>query len=444
MKKDILSVVLVAVMLLSCGCGAEQNAAEAEQTSQGAQNAAVITATPAPTIAPTPVPTPTPKPNYLIDSTFSVVCDDYVNMRADASSQSTLVREVANGEQVELLSFVERYAQVKVLSTGETGYIIGGFLKPDTDVLGLSAVSAPFGVTEAVPFNYTYDQMLMDIDELLVAYPNKLTVESAGQSVGGRELKVLVLGDMNAKHHVFVQGAIHAREHMTALLCMALAEHWLADGTPNPSVCFHILPMANPDGVTLNQTLQFNKAIQEIYLNDGSTGRSVLTGAEYLSEWKANIRGVDLNRNFDAMWDRVKTCPAPSFSDYRGESIESEPETKALVEYTKKYDFDATVSYHATGSMIYWEFGPNSPVNEASYSLAEAVAAISAYKLEDDDGSSFGGYKDWASYKMNIPSITIEIGTRAAPLLENEFYNVWLRNRELLITVAEWVETNAV
>jgi g-D-glutamyl-meso-diaminopimelate peptidase len=200
--------------------------------------------------------------------------------------------------------------------------------------------------------------------------------------------------------------------------------------------------MTNPDGVTLNQTLKFNKTVQAIYFNDGATGRSTLTGDLYLTEWKANMNGVDLNRNFDAMWDRVKTCPAPSFSDYRGESAESEPEAKALVAYTNKYDFDATVSYHATGSMIYWEFGPNSPVNEASLSLGESVAAVSAYKLEDDDGSSFGGYKDWASYKMNIPSLTIEIGTRTAPLPENEFYSIWLRNRDVLTAVAKWVTEN--
>ncbi len=92
--------------------------------------------------------------------------------------------------------------------------------------------------------------------------------------------------------------------------------------------------------------------------------------------------------------------------------------------------------------MIYWEFGPNSPVNEASLSLAQAVSLICAYKLEDDDGSSFGGYKDWASYKMNIPSLTIEIGTRAAPLPENEFYNIWLRNRDVFSAIAKWVTDN--
>ncbi|HWS30390.1 MAG TPA: M14 family zinc carboxypeptidase [Clostridia bacterium] len=442
MKRTIASVLLAAIFFLSVGCGAKQETDNKEQSMGQQDTPAAVTASPSPTIEPTPVPTPTPKPDYILDSLFTVVCEDYVNMRAEPSSQAELVAEVKSGERVQVISYAERYAEVKALSTEQTGYVIGGYLKPEEDVLGFTSVTAPFGGTDAVPFNYTYEQMQTDIEKLAAAYSDKMTVESAGQSVEKRELSVLVLGDVNAKHHVFVQGAIHAREHMTALLCMALAEKWLNDGLPYPDVCIHILPMSNPDGVTLNQTLKFNKTVQAIYFNDGATGRSTLTGDLYLAEWKANINGVDLNRNFDAMWDRVKTCPAPSLSDYRGGSIESEPESKALVEYTKKYDFDATVSYHATGSMIYWEFGPNSPVNEASLSLAEAVAAVSAYKLEDDDGSSFGGYKDWASYKMNIPSLTIEIGTRAAPLPENEFYTIWLRNRNVLTAVAKWVMEN--
>ena len=52
---------------------------------------------------------------------------------------------------------------------------------------------------------------------------------------------------------------------------------------------------------------------------------------------------------------------------------------------------------------------------------------------------SYGGYKDWAMLQRRIPSVTIEIGTRTAPLLETEFSNVWFRNRDVLPAVAAWV-----
>ena len=63
------------------------------------------------------------------------------------------------------------------------------------------------------------------------------------------------LKHINAQHHVLLQGAIHGREHLTAWLLMALADYWLDHGILGyGDVCYHIIPMINPDGVTLSQT----------------------------------------------------------------------------------------------------------------------------------------------------------------------------------------------
>ena len=73
--------------------------------------------------------------------------------------------------------------------------------------------------------------------------------------------------------------------------------------------------------------------------------------------------------------------------------------------------------------------------------LAEAIKAVSAYEPLGDSGDSFGGYKDWAMLQRKIPSVTIEVGTRTAPLTEAEFSNVFFRNRDVLPAVAEWVRS---
>ncbi|MPM83191.1 Gamma-D-glutamyl-L-diamino acid endopeptidase 1 [bioreactor metagenome] len=254
----------------------------------------------------------------------------------------------------------------------------------------------------------------------------------------GRELQAIVIGDANASHHVLVQGSMHARENMCSLLCTALAERLLQKGG-EADVCFHILPMVNPDGVTIQQSAEMPENILEIYKSDGAKGLSVDTGLVYLAQWQANANGVDLNRNFDALWDKIDTTEGPSFTNYRGTAVESEPETKALVTYTDQYKFDATLSYHATGSALYWEFGEDAAINAASLHLAEAIKAVSAYEPIGDSGGSYGGYKDWAMLQKKIPSVTIEIGTRTAPLLEAEFSNVWFRNRDVLPAVAQWI-----
>lgn len=90
--------------------------------------------------------------------------------------------------------------------------------------------------------------------------------------------------------------------------------------------------------------------------------------------------------------------------------------------------------------MIYWQFGPASEADKAAHALALVIGELAGYSVEFDDGKSFGGYKDWASSKLGIPSLTIEIGTRSAPLPEIDFYNIWLRNRFVFKTVAEWVK----
>ena len=41
------------------------------------------------------------------------------------------------------------------------------------------------------------------------------------------------------------------------------------------------------------------------------------------------------------------------------------------------------------------------------------------------------GYKDWALLEMKIPSVTIEIGKGDSPLSENEFPEIWEKNKDI-------------
>ena len=47
------------------------------------------------------------------------------------------------------------------------------------------------------------------------------------------------------------------------------------------------------------------------------------------------------------------------------------------------------------------------------------------------DKTDPAGYKDWALLKMKIPSVTIEIGKGESPLLENEFPEIWEKNKNV-------------
>ena len=74
------------------------------------------------------------------------------------------------------------------------------------------------------------------------------------------------------------------------------------------------------------------------------------------SSWKANARGVDLNRNYKYNY-HAKYGGRRGGSGYSGPYAESEPETKAVVKLinTLKNNtkLKGTVNYHAMGSIAF-------------------------------------------------------------------------------------------
>ena len=297
-----------------------------------------------------------------------------------------------------------------------------------------------FGETARTPGPYTYELMQRDLAALKKKYPDTLQMEVVGRSRQNRAIYAARAGDFEADRHVLIQAGIHGREYMTTLLAMRQLQRLLERGVPEGTLV-HILPMTNPDGVTISQKGEATPWLTAVYERDVYFNHTELPLKQYLRAWKANAAGVDINRNFDAQWHRIDgTVDAPSFAYYRGTAPESEPETRALVEYAKKYPFQATISYHATGSEIYYDFGDNDAVNHVGYQLACAVALATGYEIVPDDGTSFGGFKDWAIEKLSIPSLTIEIGKRRTPLPGYEFFSIWNKNKDVPYIVIDFIK----
>ena len=283
--------------------------------------------------------------------------------------------------------------------------------------------------------------MIEDMDALRNQYPDEVTVSSIGTTELGRNIPVIRIGDLDARYHVLLQGAIHGREHLTAWLLMATADYWLDHGIHGyGDVCYHIIPMTNPDGVMISQTGLLNDAQHEIYLSDKENGYTTRSERSYAERWKANGEGIDINRNFPAGWELIDDRSGPSSQKYRGTKPFSAAEAVALRDYTLKFAFDATVSYHATGSLIYYSYGDQEPVNTKSESLAKAVREISGYDLASSNGIDGAGYKDWVIEQLGIPSLTIEIGCEEAALAQREIYSIFARNYRVLPAVARWLQ----
>lgn len=314
-------------------------------------------------------------------------------------------------------------------------------LRPGTRLI----VPLPFSV---VPTDIPWCSALMDYaaDGLEHRYP-RLHSERIGQSVLGRPLRALSLGD--GLRRVLYSAAHHANEWITTPLLMKYLETLLrADaagetvfGYPAEDILFRaqltFVPLVDPDGVDLVTGA----------LPDGEAKeRAAAIGADFPAipfpdGWKANIEGVDLNLQYPAGWDTARAIkfaqgfdrPAPR--DFVGEAPLTAPESAALAAFTETLDPALVLAYHTQGNVIYWKYLNFEP--EGSRALAERFAAVSGYTYEDTPyASGFAGYKDWFIQDFDRPGYTIECGEGRNPLPLSQFESIWNANLGILTLAA--------
>lgn len=123
-------------------------------------------------------------------------------------------------------------------------------------------------------------------------------------------------------------------------------------------LCVHVIPMANPDGVTISQygpkgihDKECRQILKQCREADGADGR------DYWKNWKANARGVDLNRNFDVGWQEFQGSLRPSSERYKGDVPASETETQAILSIPQRYPVVGCMAYHSSGNLVYWDYG---------------------------------------------------------------------------------------
>jgi g-D-glutamyl-meso-diaminopimelate peptidase len=317
---------------------------------------------------------------------------------------------------------------------------------PGTDPLKLQIgqiIKVPYSF-DVVDTNldYTYEIMVRDIQGLQIRYPF-IEVRIAGKSVLGKNLYTLKLG--SGPSEVFYNGAHHALEWITSPLLMKFTENFakaymkgnklrgydLRDIWQQNTI--YIMPMVNPDGVDLviNGLQKDNPFYDQLIAwNNGRMN--------FGSVWEANIRGVDLNHNYDASWELSKQAEptygvyGPGPTRYSGPYSESEPETKTVVQFTENRNFRLVIAYHSQGEVIYWTYQDKTP-SEAER-IARLFSLVSGYTMAKPTGiTSFAGYKDWFIDKFRKPGFTIEVGLGENPLPISQFPKIYQDNEEILL-----------
>lgn len=295
---------------------------------------------------------------------------------------------------------------------------------------------------------YTYENMQTDLAIFAEIFSEYVQVQSLGMSADFRSIDCLRIGKQNAQEKVFIFGGIHGREYMTSQLIMEQAVKFLLHlkqsevyqgisyGTLLENRAVYAIPMANPDGVSISQfglegirNRELRKDLQKI----ADRERENLSYKSYFRKWKANAKGVDLNRNFPAEWGKCKTGKETVSSEgYRGKYPESERETQILTQLTRENSFQRTISYHSSGQVIYWNFGQEGNLKAVTKAFARRISNATGYALDGNFKILAGaGYKDWALQSMGIPSLTVEIGKQDSPLPWRCFEKVYQENRNV-------------
>lgn len=306
---------------------------------------------------------------------------------------------------------------------------------------------------------YSYEDLKNDLHIFSRIFQENLRVDSLGKTADNREIYHVCLGKKDAGRKVLITASMHGREYMTSQLVMDQMADFVhelqAGGKTRKGVPYkklledyqiHVVPMVNPDGVTISQfgadavkSQEIRDGVWEIARKDGAR----MPWQSYFRLWKANARGVDINRNFDACWEEyMDGAGRPSSEHYKGEKPEDTEEAAALAALTRKEKFCRTISYHSSGAVIYWSFGQTGELAERTRVFAERIAHVTGYEPDGNyEELDPAGYKDWALLKMGIPSLTIEIGRATSPLPQSAYKKIKRENKyvweEMLADTAE-------
>ncbi|ACA43544.1 LysM peptidoglycan-binding domain-containing protein [Clostridium botulinum] len=315
-------------------------------------------------------------------------------------------------------------------------------IDPNNLIIG-SQIIVPIGIDIVdTNVNYTYEIMEKDIMALKERYPF-IQVGVAGKSVLGKNLYYIKLGD--GSNEVFYNGAHHALEWITALLLMKFIEDFSRAYSEGRKIkgynikdiwnrsSIYIMPMVNPDGVDLViNGLQRNNPYYDdlIKWNNGST--------DFSKNWQANIKGVDLNHNYNASWYESKIAEesygvyGPGPTRYGGPYPESEPESRSVADFTRNHNFRLILAYHSQGEVIYWTYRDIIP--PGARKIGELFSKVSGYELSETVGiASYAGYKDWFIAQFRRPGFTIEVGKGTNPLPLSQFDKIYRDNIEILL-----------
>jgi len=229
---------------------------------------------------------------------------------------------------------------------------------------------------------HTYDQLVTEMQQLAVNYPNIVILDTLGYTVQGRMILGAKVSDNPSQEEnepeFRIIGNHHGNEYMGIEIGLNML-HYLTDNYGSITQVTHlvndletwIIPMMNPDGRTV--------------------------GTRY------NANGVDLNRDYGYIWNGEGGSP----------SIFSQPETRVIRLHGLEHNFSVSLSFHTTAAYVnyVWNYRPF-PVADSAFivDISRPYAQATGYTLIEgyDWYQTYGDCNDWSYGSRGDIDATIE------------------------------------
>ncbi len=316
-------------------------------------------------------------------------------------------------------------------------------------------------VSSAQDGYHDYDDMVTQINVWELEAGEIVTVSNLSEdydletTAEGRNLWLVTVSDedeVNRKgepeSQVLFLGGLEGRNWMSVEVCMAFLDHIIQGYESDPRLQnlvadneIFVIPMVNPDGS------QYSRE------NDDP-------GEEGVNGWIKNRNGTDgvnINRNFDILWNRDlesginDTSGDPLDFSYAGEDPGSEVESQSLMTLVQEKDLNFILLFDALGKSISTipfakDEAPfakdesdlmNSEDQETLDRLSGYVASFLDYnELRENPYIICGDFLDWCYNEDRLLSLKIGVGESYIPL-ENELEDLNVPYTEMCLNAVE-------
>lgn len=296
-----------------------------------------------------------------------------------------------------------------------------------------------------------YGDVKTTLQNLNKRYSGFTELAVIGKTVEKRDILAFKIG--KGKKEILINGTHHALEYMGTVLILNQIENLAKAYEGNyiiygydahsllDEVSIWFVPTVNPDGVELCK-----RGLPAVSNKDYVL--SIAQVKKAFKSWKANVRGVDLNKNYDINRGWMENAAKrPGSMNYPGNKAFSEPETAAIRDFCRKHQFETALAYHSAGEIIYWSYflSPRDH-EERDYRIAKGLSNLTGYDLvrKETRINNGGNFKDWFTSTYKKPAFTLEIGTGAisTPLNYSGYNRIWRENAKVPLYLVNLVSNN--